>query len=535
MVSQESHQSLPTRQLHQCETSSLLSELYYNDDHAGEPHGFSLQNYIPRALDRNEMIPGSTTNDEQGEPPTAGVIFSGDAMVEKTQSRASTQHASVVAASEYKELDLEISSTKSSRDPIVFPEGGREGWRVLAGSFVGLTGALALVNCSAITEHYISTVILPDTPVSSIAWIYSCYNLMGFGMVIFSGPIFDRVGCKIPIGAGVLMLTGGLMATSVATELYQFVLAYGLLAGLGAAFTFGPFVACVGHYFERRRAMAIGSAYIGGALGGVAFPFMFDHLFPTLGFGWTIRIAAFIVFALTSTGYFLVTDRHVEFNAMESKETLEKSVLRRVFELIDPTIFKNKVYASLVLALLGNGIAFLLALTFLISYASTFGYADKDTYLLMTVFNSALIPGRVIPSLIADKYGRYNSMCLICSLSTIFILILWANPSVGHLLKGLYAFAGLFGFSSGSMLSLTPALIGQIFPVSKIGLAIGTAFFVLATGDFAAIPIAGAINGAKTRQAFDNMVYFVAVISVCGTAACYLSRWFYVGFKIVKV
>ncbi|KAK6454876.1 major facilitator superfamily domain-containing protein [Scheffersomyces xylosifermentans] len=427
----------------------------------------------------------------------------------------------------------EFGPTVLQDDPDRFPEGGFVAYRVLVGSFLGLTGVLAFVNSAGAVENFIQANILQETPTSTIGWIFSIYNFFGFGMTLISGPVFDKVGCKIPIAFGILLMTVGFICASFATEVYQFILAYSVCAGLGTAFTFGPFVGVLTHYFLKKRAMAIGGAYVGGALGGVLFPVMFRSLFPKIGFGWSVRIGAFICLALLVLGFLLVSDRHKEFNQIDPNST--ESVVAEIVRSIDFSIFKNKVYTCLVLALLGNGFAFLVTATYLPSYATTFGYSDSNAYLLLVVFNSLSIPGRIIPSYIADHYGRFNAICIISSISTLAFFLVWVNRPAGHTLAGLFVFSAVFGFSSGSILSLTPASIGQVFKVEDIGKGIGTAFFVLSFGDLVGIPIGGAITNSRTRDSYDHLVLFVAFCSLFGTVGSFTARYLYAGVKMVKV
>lgn len=58
---------------------------------------------------------------------------------------------------------------------------------------------------------------------------------------------------------------------------------------------FNPAVAVLGHWFRRRRALAIGLTTGGSASGGVIFPIILQRLIPTVGFGWAVRIIAFII------------------------------------------------------------------------------------------------------------------------------------------------------------------------------------------------------------------------------------------------
>ena len=60
---------------------------------------------------------------------------------------------------------------------------------------------------------------------------------------------------------------------------------------------FNPSVAVAGHWFRRHRATAIGIIVSGGAVGGIVFPILLQHLIPLIGFGWSVRIIGFIIMA----------------------------------------------------------------------------------------------------------------------------------------------------------------------------------------------------------------------------------------------
>ena len=89
---------------------------------------------------------------------------------------------------------------------------------------------------------------------------------------------------------------------------HQF-LSQGVLFGLAVGFGFQPALCVVGHYFRRRRALAMGIVAAGSSVGGVCLPIMFSRLFDQIGFGmsfllvssqsltmtaWTVRVAALI-------------------------------------------------------------------------------------------------------------------------------------------------------------------------------------------------------------------------------------------------
>lgn len=90
------------------------------------------------------------------------------------------------------------------------------------------------------------------------------------------------------------------MMTSLCKEYYQFMLAQGVVGGIAMGFCMAPAVAATGQYFNKKRGAAIGLAVAGSSLGGVIFPIALSKMLynPSIGFGWSIRILGFIMFAL---------------------------------------------------------------------------------------------------------------------------------------------------------------------------------------------------------------------------------------------
>lgn len=86
--------------------------------------------------------------------------------------------------------------------------------------------------------------------------------------------------------------------TPVCTQYYQFLLAQGVLFGIGSTLLFHPSVAAPGQWFARRRALAMGCASLGSGLGGVVWPILVRRLVVQIGFAWTMRALGFISLAV---------------------------------------------------------------------------------------------------------------------------------------------------------------------------------------------------------------------------------------------
>jgi MFS family permease len=112
------------------------------------------------------------------------------------------------------------------------------------------------------------------------------------------GKVYDDYGPRYLLLLGSFMHIFGLMMTSISTKYYQFLLAQGVCSPLGASMIFYPSVSAVTTWFFRKRALALGITASGSSLGGVIMPIMVERLVPQVGFGWTIRISAFLILGL---------------------------------------------------------------------------------------------------------------------------------------------------------------------------------------------------------------------------------------------
>ena len=128
-------------------------------------------------------------------------------------------------------------------------------------------------------------------------------------------------------------------------------------------------------------------------------------------------------------------------------------------------------------------------------------------------------------------------LCVVGLTSTLAFAIIWLPPPIGHTRVGIYLFSAIYGFTSGSILSIAPACVGQICHTKDFGKRYGTAYFALSFADLLGIPIGGAFIGTNTYsvKGYDNMVIFITVLSAIGTIAALVARYLHGGLKWVIV
>ncbi len=86
--------------------------------------------------------------------------------------------------------------------------------------------------------------------------------------------------------------------------------------------------------------------------------------------------------------------------------------------------------------------------------------------------------GRSFSGYISDRYGRFNTVIVTLAWSMVVTFALWLP--VGIHIVPFYIFAPLFGFGSGSIISMAPVCLGQLCQADQYGQFYGTSYSVVA-------------------------------------------------------
>ncbi|EXM17901.1 MFS transporter superfamily [Fusarium oxysporum f. sp. vasinfectum] len=314
------------------------------------------------------------------------------------------------------------------------PDGGPQAWLVAAGSACIFFSCLGFANSFGVLQEYYMTHQLRGHSEDAIAWIGSISTFIQFAVGALSGPMFDRYGSWVLRPAAVTYVFATMM-TSLCTEYWHFMLAQGILMGTAMAFLQIPAFAAVSQYFDKKRAAAFGITVSGSSIGGVVFPIALSKMLndSSLGFGWSIRIMGFVMIPLMSFSCMTVRPR------LPSRKTS--------FFLIEP--FKNPLYLLVIGSLFFLFIGMFAPLFFIPTYAVSRGVNPTLASYLLAITNAASTFGRIIPGVLADKYGRLNMYSLggLCT----GVVILCMNEA--KTTAALVVYALVFGFCSGTIIS----------------------------------------------------------------------------------
>ncbi|CAN6643048.1 riboflavin transporter Mch5p [Trichomonascus vanleenenianus] len=430
-------------------------------------------------------------------------------------------HASVKPANNNNtQASIQITSIEDSEveEEDEYPEGGWIAWRVVLGSFFGLTAIFGIENSMGAVQAYIEENQLKEYSTSQVSWIFGVYSFVYLFFANEAGQFFDAYGPSHLVLVGSSIHVFCLFMTSLCTKYYQFILAFGVGAGLGASMLMTPFIAVVGHWFNEKRGLATTVATIGGSVGGLIIPIMLRSLYSKVGFGWAIRCLAFMSMTLLILAFILIRPR------LE-----QKSLKLHPRNIIDLGAFKDKRFIFLTLMTLSLLLAFLIGATFLPSYCLAQGMSQTQAYLMLALLNALGIPGRYISGLAADRYGRYNTMAAFCILAMASIFIVWLP--FGDKYVAMVIFTLIFGFASSTVISLTGVCFGQICKIEDYGKRFGTIYTVTAFAPLFGIPLSGLLIRGTDYQ---NLIVVCGILFFLAFASTVMTRYLSVGWKWMK-
>lgn len=276
-------------------------------------------------------------------------------------------------------------------------------------------------------------------------------------------------------------------------------------------------------WFLRHRALAMGIMTAGSSIGGVVLPVMVERLVGNIGFAWAMRSVAFLLLGMVIIGILTVKSR--------------LSPLKQSLSLKDfITPFAETPFLLLTIGVWFVYIGAFIPFTFIIVQARAQGMSANLAGYLVPIVNASSTFGRIIPAHFGDMFGVFNIMILLSGFSAVVCVALWLPSTVmasGHTNALIIVFALFYGFASGCILSIVPAMVAKISPdVRKLGVRTGSLYAVSATAVLIGSPIAGVIASGK-GNGFLGLTLFTGMPLIIGTVFVVFSRLKLTGLKLM--
>jgi MFS family permease len=289
-------------------------------------------------------------------------------------------------------------------------------------------------------------------------------TMVGFGLGgILMGRLTDRYGVSMPLAGATLAMATGYVLASVAPTLFMYALAQGLLIGfLGSSATFGPLLADISHWFEKRRGLAVAIVASGNYLAGTIWPPVVQHLIEAFGWRQTHFIIG-IVCLLTMLPLTLVLRRRPPHVAHAT------AVARALRPPPDLGISPRALQALLVIAGLACCVAMSMPQVHIVAYCGDLGYGPAAGARMLSLMLGFGIVSRLLSGWVADHIGGLRTLLLGSALQGVaLVLYLFFDG-----LASLYVVSALFGLFQGGIVPSYAIIIREYFAPREAGARVG--------------------------------------------------------------
>ncbi|KAH9921464.1 major facilitator superfamily domain-containing protein [Fomitopsis serialis] len=398
------------------------------------------------------------------------------------------------------------------------PDGGLQAWGAILGGWLISFCTFGYASSFGIYQDYY--VLAGASTSSNISWIGSLQLFFLFFLGLPAGRLFDAGYFRaLTLGGSVLYLFC-LFMLSLAdpTKYYQIILAQGIGMGIGGGLMLVPALSLQGHYWKRRRGMALGLVLTGSGCGGIIYPIMLNHLFNgSTGFHWGVRASAFLTLGLLVLAQFVMRTR---LPSAKDRPPQPKPNILAIFT--DPP-FAFSLFGGFMVVW-----GLFMPYFYLQLWVNLHGLSSTLAFYTIAILNAASIFGRIIPNMLADRFGQFNVVVPVSAITGALVFVMFASTTTGAVI----VFTILYGFFSGSYIALVPSTLAIMAKdTNEIGVRIGLGYFATSFAMLTGTPIDGALLGHGLILNWSKPIVFSGVVIIAGAGFLAVGRHLFVRVK----
>jgi MFS family permease len=302
-------------------------------------------------------------------------------------------------------------------------------------------------------------------------------TMLGFALGnVITGRMVDRFGLRASLIGSALLLTASYAGVALAPSMTLLALAQGAI-GLGAAVGFGPLLADISRWFERRRGIAVAIAASGNYLSGAVWPLI---LAPVLqGQGW--RAACWLIVGVLAVS---VVPLALALRGPAPRATPMAPRATPVAGSLSPGLLT----AALCLAGVGCCVAMSMPQVHIVGLCIDLGYGPAVGSQMLSAMLMAGVLGRLIFGLIGDAIGGVRTVLLGACLQTLALILFlpWSG------MTPLFIVSILFGLGQGGIVPAYALIVREYLPAAQAGARVGLVMMATILG----MALGGWMSGA---------------------------------------
>jgi len=334
-----------------------------------------------------------------------------------------------------------------------------------------IVAAGGLMGCVAIGAMFSLPVFL--VPISrdtgwSATGVSSAMTIGFLAMALASmawGTLSDRLGPRLVVLIGSVLLVASLALASQATSLVQFQLVFGLIVGSATAAIFAPMMACVTGWFDTQRSLAVSLVSAGMGMAPMTMSPLAAWLVSSYNWRASLLIMAALAASLMIPAALLVRrPPALDGQAALASENVATESGISLGQVIRSPQFIIMLLTNFFCCAAHSGLIF-----HTLSYAVSCGIPMIAAVSIYSVEGLAGMGGRVAFGILGDRLGAKRVL--------VVGLLLQAFGALAYVfvqqLGAFYAVAALFGFIYAGIMPLYAVIARENFPLRMMGTVIG--------------------------------------------------------------
>ena len=314
-----------------------------------------------------------------------------------------------------------------------------------------------------------------DRAAASLPYTLAMLGFAGGGVII--GRLADRFGILPPLILGILSLGAGYIGVGLSPSLTLVAFAHTLL-GFGCSATFGPLMADISHWFERRRGIAVAIAAAGNYIAGTVWPPLVQHFIATQG--WR---ATHIGIGLFCLAVMLPLSLPMRRRLAAHTATAAAARPRAVAPFSPPTLQMMLCVAGVACC-----VAMAMPQVHIVAYCGDLGYGVARGAEMLSLMLGFGIVSRIASGFIADRIGGVRTLLLGSLLQGTALALYLMFDS----LFSLYVISALFGLFQGGIVPSYAIIVREYFSPKEAGTRVGLVLMATLIG----MALGGWMSGA---------------------------------------
>ena len=307
------------------------------------------------------------------------------------------------------------------------------GWWIVFAAFLNLFFVVGIIfyGFPVFYPYFVESLGFTRAEVTQGFFLGFLFAGLPFG--VLAGTVIDRIGARLVILAGVVLVGAPLLLMGLITRFWQFELLC-IVEVLGYVLA-GPLAnqVLIARWFRKRRGQAMGYAYLGLGMGGVVAPLLVNGLARSLGWRQALEsVGAMVFLVLFPVGIWVTRSAPGELGlvpdgleatelAQEDSPIHDSSSVGVAHAVRSTAFWLILAGATLVIGAIGA------VIQHFILFLKDAGYSATSAARFFTILLASSLGGRVIVGYLADRFRKTYIMAFFYLLigASIFLL---ANP-----------------------------------------------------------------------------------------------------------